>query len=201
MEDSIVYNISSAKLEENDPILGLIAKTKKGDPGAFAEIYNLYFKKIYRFIYFRVSHKETAEDLAEDVFLKVYGKLGSIHSSNSFEAWLYQIARNSVIDYYRQKQANVALEEIENTLTYEKNVIDLVNLEERQKILLKLLKELATEQQIVIKLKFFENLDNHEIAEMLHKNEGAIRVIQFRAISKLKELISQLEQKSNEKQD
>jgi RNA polymerase sigma factor (sigma-70 family) len=58
---------------------------------------------------------------------------------------------------------------------------------------LKLLKELGAEQQVVLKLKFFEDLQNGEIAELLHKSEGSIRVIQHRAIVKLQELIKKSE--------
>jgi RNA polymerase sigma-70 factor (ECF subfamily) len=76
-------------------------------------------------------------------------------------------------------------------------VIDIVNLQRQQMIFLKLLKELGAEQQIVLKLKFLENLDNAEIAELLHKNEGAIRVIQHRAIAKLQELIKKYQQDKN----
>ena len=199
MENTSVYSFSSGNLSQNqDAIKHLLNKARHGDSGAFAEIYNLYFKKIYKFIYYRVSHKEVAEDLAEDVFIKAFGKIHGVNEENAFEGWLYQIARNIVIDYYREKRPSVSLEEIENTYAYEANVIDIVNLEQQQKIFLSLLKELGAEQQIVIKLKFLENLENHEIAEMLHKNEGAIRVIQHRAISKLQELIKKLQEK-NEK--
>jgi RNA polymerase sigma-70 factor (ECF subfamily) len=184
-----VYSISSSNFKEADGMALLFARAKKGEEAAFGEIYNLFFKKIYRFIFFRVGHKEVAEDLAEDVFLKAFSKIASINESGAFEGWLYQIARNLVIDYYRQKKSIVALEEIENTLEYETNVIDIVNLQDQQKVFLKLLKELGAEQQVVIKLKFLEDLENNEIAELLHKNEGAIRVIQHRAIIKLQELI------------
>jgi len=188
-----VFNISSGNIGENrDALAPLLAKAKAGEEAAFGEIYNLYFKKIYQFIYYRVGHKEAAEDLAEEVFLKAFAKITSILEPDSFVGWLYQIARNIVIDYYRQKKTVVALEDVENTLEYETNVIDIVNLESQQKILLKLLKELGAEQQVVLKLKFFEDLSNSEIAELLHKNEGAIRVIQHRAIAKLQELIKKL---------
>ncbi len=199
MEINSVFNISSDNLANNqDALAGLLQRAKNGEEAAFGEIYNLYFKKIYRFIFYRVGHKEAAEDLAEEVFLKAFSKLSSLSNWNSFEAWLYQVARNLVIDYYRGKRATVALDEVENTLEYETNVIDVVNLQEQQKILLKLLKELGAEQQIVIKLKFFEDLENWEIAELLHKNEGAIRVIQHRAVSKLQELIKKLKQDQDE---
>ena len=196
MQNTGVYSFSSMDSgKNNDFLLGLIAKAKQGEEQAFGGIYNLYFEKIYRFIYYRVGHKEVAEDLSEDVFLKAFSKLGSVEKNESFEGWLYQIARNKVIDYYRDKKQTVALDEIENTLEYESNIIDVLELKENQKIFLLLLKELGADQQIVIKLKFLENLENEEIAAMMDKKEGAIRVIQHRAIAKLQELFSKLRKK------
>jgi RNA polymerase sigma-70 factor, ECF subfamily len=192
MNNAHVYILESSNLSEKNGISSdLLSKAKAGQSAAFGEIYNQFFQKIYRFIYFRVSHKETAEDLTEEVFLKAFGKISSVKSDSSFEGWLYQIARNSVIDYYRAKKTEVPLDEIENTLEYEANIIDAVNLSQDQQLLLNVLKSLTTEQQIVIKLKFIEDLDNETIAEMLHKTEGAIRVIQHRAIAKLQELIKE----------
>lgn len=193
MDINPVFSISSQNLEGNSTNLsGLLAHAALGEKTALGEIYNLFFKKIYRFIFYRVGHKELAEDLAEEVFLKAFGKLASIKEANAFEGWLYKIARNLVIDFYRQKRHTVALEEVENTLEYETNIIDVLNLQEQQKILLKILKELTAEQQVVIKLKFLEGLENSEISELLHKSEGTIRVIQHRAIVKLQELIKNL---------
>lgn len=134
MNPSSVYSISSSNIGKNSDILAaILAKAKNGEQSAFGELYNLYFKKIYRFIFFRVSHKEVAEDLAEEVFLKAFTKISSTKEGSSFEGWLYQIARNLVIDYYRQKKSTVALEDVENTLEYETNVIDIVNLSNQQK--------------------------------------------------------------------
>jgi RNA polymerase sigma-70 factor (ECF subfamily) len=192
MDPSSVFSISSHSSEENREVLApLLAKAKRGEQEAFGEIYNLYFKKIYQFIFYRVSAKEIAEDLTEDVFLKAFTKIASLKEDVTFAGWLYQIARNKVIDHYREKKIVVALDEVENTLEYESNIIDVVNLEQQQKVLLKFMKELTSEQQVVLKLKFFEDLDNAEIADAIGKNEGAVRVIQHRAITKLQELISQ----------
>lgn len=192
MANSHVYIFSSSNLSDKSDFLPkLLSKAQAGETSAFNEIYSLYFKKIFRFIFYRVSHKEVAEDLTEEVFIKVYGKISTVRSSDAFEGWLYQIARNAVIDYYREKKshASVSLEEVENTLEYESNIVDVVSASQDQKLLLELLKEIGAEQQIVIKLKFLEHLENPEIAELLHKSEGAIRVIQHRAITKLQELI------------
>lgn len=181
--------LSVSQSQEIPDLQGILNKAQGGSQEAFGQIYDLYFKKIYRFIFFRVGHKESAEDLTEEVFLKAFSKIGSIKETKAFEGWLYQIARNLVIDYYRQKKLTVALDEIENTLEYESNVVNNLDLEQDQKVLLRHMKELPSDQQVVIKLKFFDDLENHEIAELLNKTEGSIRVIQHRAINKLQELI------------
>lgn len=172
----------------------LISKSKSGDETSLAELYKLYFDKIYRFIYYRVSHKETAEDLTEEVFIKSFKGIKSLEQPTAFEGWLYRIARNAVIDHYRTQKQVVALDEVENTLEYDGNLFDFVNLQSQQQVLIKLLAELTPEQQTVIKMKFVEDLDNATIAAILKKNEGAVRVIQHRAIQKLKELIKALEE-------
>ncbi len=165
---------------------------RSGSDQALTALYNHYFERIYRFIFYRVSHKETAEDLTEDVFVKLFAKLKDLEQTGAFEGWLFQIARNQVIDYYRSKKQTIAIEDVENTLEYETNIVDVVNLQTEQIVFIKLLKELAPEQQQVIKLKFLEELDNAVIAQMLNKTEGAVRVIQHRAIAKLKELIDSI---------
>lgn len=175
-----------------DRLNGLIIAARQGNEAAYTELYDLFFEKIYRFIFFRVGHKEVAEDLTEDVFIKVFKSLRALQQDKLFESWVYQIARNRIIDYYRSKKLVIPLEEVENTLEYETNVVDIVNLEAQQKIFIKLLKELTPEQQTVIKLKFLEDMENTEIAAIMDKTEGTIRVIQHRAISKLKDLISRL---------
>lgn len=166
----------------------LIALAQAGKQEALADIYEAYFLRVYRFVYYRVSHKETAEDLTEDTFVKAFAGIKNLQTTAAFEGWLFQIARNLVIDYYRKKKQLVPLDTIENTLEYDTNVVDIINLQIEQSILIKLLKELNDEQQSVIKMKFMEDLDNSTIAKLLNKSEGSIRVIQHRAIAKLKEI-------------
>jgi RNA polymerase sigma-70 factor (ECF subfamily) len=188
MESSNVLKFSQ-DIDRN--VVGELLKSiKNGNAADFGRLYDLFFPKIYRFIYYRVGHKETAEDLAEEVFLKVHSKIAGLVSEIAFEAWIYQIARNMVIDHYRKQKFTVALEDVENTLEYESNVIDVLSLEHDQKTLLKLLKNLSADEQALLKMKFFENLDNSSIAAILHKSEGAIRVMQHRAIAKLQKLLA-----------
>lgn len=185
----------SAKAEE---LSNLAEKAKNGDSTAFDRIYTLLFQKIFQFIFFRVNHKEIAEDLTEEVFIKAFNKLSALSNVKTFTGWLFQIARNSVIDYYRAKKLTVDLADVENTLEYETNVVDILHLNYQQAILLKLLKALTSTEQAVVKMKFLEDLSTEEIAIILNETTGNIRVIQHRALNKLIELRKQSE---NEEDD
>ena len=165
----------------------LVFRAKQGEEPAFGQIYELYFEKIFKFIFFRVNHKELAEDLTEEVFIKAWTKISSV-KEESFNGWLYQIAKNLIIDHYRQKRELVNLEDVSNILESEENLNEDANTIIERKIFLELLKKLTPEQQIVVKLKFMEEMDNDEISELISRTEGSIRVTQHRAIQKLQEL-------------
>ena len=172
----------------------LIRKAIAGNEVAFGQIYDLYFEKLYRFVFYRVNHREIAEDLVAEIFIRVWHKISEIKDSAAFRGWVFQIARNIVIDHYRTKKIHVDLSTLENVLEYEDNLIDRTDLSFQQKEFIEALRKLTDEQQVVIKLKFFDDLDNHEISKILNKSEGAIRVIQHRAIHELKHLIENHDQ-------
>lgn len=168
----------------------LLDSAKANDREAFGQIYDHFNRPIYRFIFFRIGHKEVAEDILSDTFVKAWAKIGQVSSSKSLSGWLYQIAKNNIIDYYRVRKSLIALEEVEEFLLEDAvSPVDEVNLELEQKKLLELIILLPKDQQQVIKYKFFEDLTNEQIALILNKTEGAIRVVQHRAIIKLKELV------------
>lgn len=167
------------------------SRAQQGDQAAFGLIYDYFKEKLYRFIFFRVGHKEVSEDILADTFVKAWLKISQVNSPKALSGWLYQIAKNNIIDYYRIKKTTVDLEEAENAfITDSANIVDEANLEIEHLKMLKLLREIPLEQQEVIRYKFFEDLTNEEIAHIMNKTEGAIRVIQHRAIIKLKELLN-----------
>lgn len=174
---------------QNQELEQLVERALKKDEAAFAQLYDQYFEKLYRFVYFRVNHKEVAQDLVSETFIRVWEKIPDISEAAAFNGWIYQIARNLVIDHYRSRKPTVDLGELENVLEYEDNIIDRVNLGFQQAEFLSALKKLNPDQRLVIKLKFIDDLGNREIAQILDKSEGAIRVIQHRAITELKQLI------------
>ena len=188
----IKFSVGS-KEHSNQELEILVRKAIAGDEIAFGQIYDLYFEKVYRFIYFRVNHRESAQDLVADVFVKVWDKMAKVQDAAKFNGWIYQIARNMVIDYYRARKQEVDINLLENVLQYEDNIVDRTNFSFQQKAFFEELKKLTDEQQLVIKLKFLDDLDNSEIAQILNKSEGAIRVIQHRAINELKHLLNENE--------
>src|SRR5262245_42914282 len=95
----------------------LLQKAQSGDRDAFGLLYDAYRERIYRFIFFRVGHKELAEDILADTFVKVWLKISNVNSLPAFGGWIYQVARNSVIDYYRIKgEPNISLDEVSESL-------------------------------------------------------------------------------------
>lgn len=169
-------------------------KAQKLDREAFGRIYDHFSEKLYRFIFFRVGHKELAEDILADTFVKAWTKIEQVSNAKALTSWIYQIAKNNIIDYYRVKKVTVDLEEVVEVLEDASSPIDDANLMIEQQVVVELIEHLAPDQQQVIRYKFFEDLENIEIAQIMNKSEGSIRVIQHRAILKLEELLRKKKQ-------
>ena len=95
----------------------LSSRSLRKDKQAFVEIYKLYLDDIYRFIYFKVGHREDAQDISSSVFLKAWDYISDnkVDKSKNLKALFYKIARNSVVDYYRSKKNDSPLESLSNT--------------------------------------------------------------------------------------
>lgn len=164
----------------------LVLLAKAGDAEAFGHLYEAYLDRIYRYIYFRVTDEQTAEDLISQVFTKAWENLDRYQpSGRPFIAWLYTIAHNTVIDHYRTRKDTVA---IENTLSLASDAPgpdEQVELHFETDNLRGALLTLTPEQQQVVVLKFIAGMTTDEIAAQLHKSAGAIRALQMRALQAL----------------
>jgi len=176
------------KRKINEKILLYKIKTKK-DPEAFGQLYDLYIEKIYRFIYFKVNSKEESEDLTSAVSLKVWSYLIEHKEKevDSFSGLVYKIARNIVIDFYRSKAVHkeYPIDILEEIGEDDHNLYKIEMNQEVEKIM-KDIKKLKYEYQEVITLKYVDDLEVSEIAEILDRSQTNIRVIMHRAIKKLK---------------
>lgn len=170
----------------------LLERAKDGDTSAFGTLYQLYFAPTYRYIFFRVKHTEEAEDLTQSVFVRVYATIVDYeHRGKPLLAYLYTVARNIIIDYWRKKKS-IIMDDPERLQTE----IDAVHkiLPELQdpfdtKILHTAIEQLTDDQQEVVVLRFLNDLPNRDIAEQLGKSEEAIRQLQSRALKALRSLL------------
>lgn len=164
----------------------LLERAKAGDSEAFAQLYDDCIERIYRYIFFRVTDEQTAEDLTSQVFFKAWENLDRCKSTGApFIAWLYTIARNAVIDYYRTRKNTVALDAAATLASDELAPDKRMELQFETESLREALQELTPDQQRVVVLKFISGMSTDEIAQHLGKRPGAVRALQMRALQAL----------------
>lgn len=167
----------------------LVDRAQSGDGEAFAQLYEAYLDRVYRFIFFRVTDAQIAEDLTSEVFLKAWQNLSRYHPHGPFLAWLYAIARNTVIDSYRTKKPTVSLEEAAPIVAQDDKLDDQMQFQFEMQAVQAAMQHLTQEQQEVITLKFIAEYDTTQIAEHMGKSEGAVRALQMRALQALARVI------------
>jgi len=172
----------------------ILLKAKNKDPEAYSQVYDLYVDKIYRFIFFKVSTQEEAQDLTSEVFLKVWQYIIDGKEVKNLNALLYKVARNTVIDFYRQaRQKDVSLDD--QIESHPKDLSDDLIKKVEAKIQLETiedkLKELKDEYREIIILRYIEGLTITEISEITEKKKGNVRVILYRAVNTLKDLLDE----------
>ncbi len=167
----------------------IIAQCIDGNWQNFDKLYDHYLPKIYQFTYYRIRHKQTAEDLTSTIFLKAVKGLPTFRSNEApFGAWLYRIARNTVIDHTRTHKPTQDLETVYDLASKEDiadKANDAINLEAVRAGLSKL----SEIQREVLIMRVWDELTHREIGEILDITEGNAKVIFSRAIDNLKDTI------------
>lgn len=184
----------------------LFSRLKYKDKEAFIRVYDLYADKIYRFVYFKVGNSEEAQDLTSAAFLKAWNYVleNKIRDHNSLKSLLYTIARHAVIDHYRKSNFSEPLDRIENFNNKEgsgkreiadqkQNIARQMEISSDIETVRRKILELKDEYREVIILRFINELSIREIAEVLDKSKGNVRVLLHRALKSLKDLISEEE--------
>lgn len=170
-----------------------VERARTGDPEAVGWLYERYFDRIYKYIYLKVGDPTDAEDLTEQVFLKMIEAISNFQwQGSTFSSWLYRIAHNQVIDTLRQhtRRPQVALEPVADVLASDGD--DPYRLAERSDFrdhLREAMGQLTDLQAQVISLKFAGEMSNAEVAHVLNRTEGAVKALQYSALQNLQKLM------------
>jgi RNA polymerase sigma-70 factor (ECF subfamily) len=164
----------------------LVQRAIKHDHEAFAQLYDRFVDKIYKYIYYKIGSKTEAEDLTGQVFLKAWEAIGHYqYTERPFAAWLYRIAHNLIVDHFRTKRDATSLDDITSLEHPGTDLDEIVDHHLTAESLRRALKRLTRDQQQVIILRFLEGYNTAEVAEMMGKQPGAIRTLQHRALAGL----------------
>lgn len=166
----------------------LILECQKGNMKSFGALYDEYIRRIYNFVYYKTHHKETAEDLTGQTFYKALKNIGQCDPARSFSSWLYRIARNTVIDYYRSKRPLVDIEDVWDLADDRDFISDLDAKLQIEKVK-GYLTNLPSPQRDIIIMRVWLEMPYKEIAEIIGKTEENCRVTFSRAVAELREAI------------
>ena len=170
----------------------LVQRAMGHDPEAFGRLYDIHVDRVYRHIYYRVGNEQDAEDLTQQVFLKAWQAVDRYKKKTSpFIAWLMTISHNLVVDFYRTRKDKAYLEaEILADGSAPSPEQAAETSLEQQRLRRAILRLGGDEQQVVI-LRFIEGFEFSEIASVLNKKEGNVRVILHRALVKLRTILEE----------
>ena len=174
--------MQSSSHPENLSALAIEAKT---DPAAFARLYDHYVQPVYRYLYSRVETVHAAEDLTSQTFIAAFEALPRYREDGHFAAWLFQIARNKLTDYFRGNRLVVSVEAAERHSDGE-DLLDQVIRDEETRRLAALIKSQEEGERDLIRLRYAADLSFAAMADLLGKREDAVRKSVYRLLARLK---------------
>ncbi|OGZ33142.1 MAG: hypothetical protein A2V69_01855 [Candidatus Portnoybacteria bacterium RBG_13_40_8] len=185
-----------ANLEIIDKEKELLSRVAAGDRDAFGQLYDFYAPKIFRFIRLKVGSQALAEDLSSESFLRIweYLKEQEREIEESFRGLLYRVARNLIVDYYKRKSSQEILIDDDFKEFLEGHLIgDDLRVSEDVEEVHRALVKIKEEYQDVIIWYYVDELSVPEIAKIMDKSQGAVRVLIHRALKTLKDHLEEVE--------
>ncbi len=172
----------------------LINRAQDGDEAMIAALYEHFNSGVFRYLYYRVGERQTAEDLTSEVFVRMLRFISGFHPpSSTFQAWLFQIARNVANDHFRKVGSHPMSELSEaipsGNLSVDETVDHQLTTDRlRQAVLL-----LNESQRDVIVLRFISGMPIADVAQALNKTEDAVKGLQRRALMTLRSILMEWE--------
>ena len=183
--------------EDNLSFPSILDRARDLDKHALGLLYERYLAVVYRFVYLRVGDTHVAEDLTSDVFFSVVAHIQQLHAKDelTFAAWILRIARNAVLAHYRTKRAQPPTESVSHlALTTSAEAGDplaIITAREDWSAVVTALNALTEDQRNVVLYRCLLGYSAAEVGRLLEKRPGAIRALQFRALTSLARLLDQ----------
>ncbi len=168
----------------------ILDRAISGDDDAFSILYEENVRKIYTYIYYRTGNTGDAEDLTARVFQRALRHITRYKKTNvPFSAWLYRIAHNLVANWHRdnQRRKEVPIEEHADFESHQDIPDDEYEKKQEVEALMRAVRKLPSDRQMVLILKYVEDLSNKEIGDIMGKSEGAIKSLYHRTLLDLRD--------------
>lgn len=163
----------------------LANKAKSGDAESFGKIFDILSDSIYRFLAFRLKNRDDAEEMTNQVFLEAWQGIKRFDGKRSFKTWIFAIARYTLIDFYRKHRSTAPLEAVTD-LAGNTDLEAEATTKSEVELVLAEVNRLPELYQTILKLRFLEEMEYSEIAQLTGKTENSVRVIVKRGLDKLK---------------
>lgn len=170
----------------------LLTHVANGDWQAFAILYERYLEALYRYCYYRVADEREAEDLTETVFLKIWGVLADAEGCSqirNFRAWVYRVAHNLIIDRRRTRRVTLPIVDEHTLVDTQPRPERVVETNEAAQRIAQAIAALDATLQEVVVCRFINQLSHAETADIMGLSEGHVRVLQHRALKKLRAVL------------
>jgi RNA polymerase sigma-70 factor, ECF subfamily len=165
----------------------LAVKASQRNPSAYTDLYSLYVTRVYRYLYSRLGDQAEAEEITSQVFLAAWEALPRYKEQGSFTSWLFRIARNKLNDHFRRSRPYLSLDEIGNGLSQSWDPLTSLVQEENLRRLAQIVQKLPRDQFDMLSMRFAGGLTFSEMASILGRSEGAVKMAVSRLVKKLKE--------------
>lgn len=174
----------------HDELEKLVVRVQNGDLKAFSKLYDMLVEKVYKYLYFKAD-QESAFDITETTFLKVWENIKKYQKKpgSSFASWVFRIAHNLLVDHYRLNKETAELDMNQADHKIENSPIYQTEQSLSRQSLKTAMGQLKDDYREVLTLFFVNGLDNTEVAQVMNKSEGGLRVLKFRALQELKKVL------------
>ncbi|MEN6580487.1 MAG: sigma-70 family RNA polymerase sigma factor [Anaerolineaceae bacterium] len=162
-----------------------IITSARQDPQMFGDLYSLYAQPVFRYLYSRIGSFPEAEDVTAQTFLAILERFPKYRHDGYFASWLFSIARNKAMDYFRKRRKETPLEEAE-FIPADGNILQQVIKTERIAALSKLISTLSEDEQELIRLRYVAELSFAEIGHLLGQKEDTVKKSLYRLLARLK---------------